>query len=86
MGFMARLLALCSLPRTNPKQRNQYVRRNGPYALAFARAASRIAFMRFGIRDIRQILNPLRDILHALHRGVLQRESPRPTQKYRAVG
>ena len=30
MGFMARLLALCSLPRTNPKQRNQHVRRNGP--------------------------------------------------------
>ena len=27
LGFMARLLALCSLPRTNPKQRNQYVRR-----------------------------------------------------------
>ena len=33
LGFMARMLALCSLPRTNPKQRNQYVRRNGPYAL-----------------------------------------------------
>ena len=33
LGFMARLLALCSLPRTDPKQRLQYVRRNGPYAL-----------------------------------------------------
>ena len=33
MGFMARLLALCSLPRTNPKTRLQYVRRNGPYTL-----------------------------------------------------
>ncbi len=30
LGFMARLLALCSLPRTNPKNRLQYVRRNGP--------------------------------------------------------
>ena len=30
MGFMPRLLALCSLPRTNPKTRLQYVRRNGP--------------------------------------------------------
>ena len=30
---MARLLALCSLPRTNPKTRLQYVRRNGPYTL-----------------------------------------------------
>ena len=33
LGFMARLLALCSLPRTDPKQRLQYVRRNGPYSL-----------------------------------------------------
>ena len=33
LGFMARLLALCSLPRTNPKNRLQYVRRNGPYTL-----------------------------------------------------
>ena len=33
MGFMVRLLALCSLPRTNPKTRLQYVRRNGPYTL-----------------------------------------------------
>ena len=33
MGFMARLLALCSLPRTNPQTRLQYVRRNGPYTL-----------------------------------------------------
>ena len=30
---MARLLALCSLPRTNPGDRPQYVRRNGPYTL-----------------------------------------------------
>ena len=33
LGFMARLLALCSLPRTNPGNRLQYVRRNGPYTL-----------------------------------------------------
>ena len=33
LGFMARLLALCSLPRTDPKNRLQYVRRNGSYAL-----------------------------------------------------
>ena len=33
LGFMARLLALCSLPRTNPGNRTQYVRRNGPYKL-----------------------------------------------------
>ena len=34
LGFMARLLALCSMPRTNPGDRKEYVRRNGPYALA----------------------------------------------------
>ena len=33
MGFMARLLALCSLPRTNPGDRLQYKRINGPYKL-----------------------------------------------------
>ena len=32
-GFMARLMALCSLPRTNPRDRLRYVRRNGPYTL-----------------------------------------------------
>ena len=36
LGFMARLLALCSLPRTDPKNRLQYVRRNGPYALVMS--------------------------------------------------
>ena len=33
LGFMARLLALCSLPRTNPRDRLQYERSNGPYKL-----------------------------------------------------
>ena len=33
MGFMTRLLTLCSLPRTDPGDRLQYVRRNGPYTL-----------------------------------------------------
>ena len=32
-GFMARLLALCSLPRTNPGNRKEYKRVNGPYTL-----------------------------------------------------
>ena len=32
-GFMARWLMLCSLPRSNPGQRKEYVRRNGPYTL-----------------------------------------------------
>ena len=36
MGFMARLMALGSLPRTNPGNRKEYVRRNGPYALVMS--------------------------------------------------
>ena len=32
-GFIAWLLALCSLPRTNPGRRLQYKRVNGPYTL-----------------------------------------------------
>ena len=33
LGFMAQLLALCSLPRTNPGDRLQYKRVNGPFKL-----------------------------------------------------
>ena len=33
LGFMARTMALCSLPRTNPGDRLRYVRCNGPYTL-----------------------------------------------------
>ena len=33
LGFMARMLTLCSLPRTNPGNRSKYVRRNGPFTL-----------------------------------------------------
>ena len=32
-GFMARLMLLCSLPRTNPGNQHQYKRVNGPYTL-----------------------------------------------------
>ena len=33
LGFMARLLALCSLPRTNPGNQKEFKRRNGPFTL-----------------------------------------------------
>ena len=33
LGFMARMMALCSLPRTNPGNRIRYTRQNGPYTL-----------------------------------------------------
>ena len=33
LGFIARMMALCSLPRTNPGNRHQYKRVNGPFTL-----------------------------------------------------
>ena len=33
LAFIMRIAALCSLPRKNPGQELQYVRRNGPYEL-----------------------------------------------------
>ena len=36
IGFMARLLALCTLPRTNPGKQLQYTRVNGPYTLTMS--------------------------------------------------
>ena len=39
VGFMARLLALCSLPRTNPRNQLQYKRVNGPYKLVMVAGA-----------------------------------------------
>ena len=48
LGFMARLLALCSLPRTNPGDRKEYVRRNGPYTLIMS-AGGQPARLPYGI-------------------------------------
>ena len=39
-GFMARMMALCSLPRTNPGDRIRYKRVNGPYTLVHDRRAA----------------------------------------------
>ena len=45
LGFMARVLALCSLPRTNPGRRKEYKRVNGPYKLYMnAVAGSRLPY------------------------------------------
>ena len=38
-GFMARTMALCSLPRTNPGNRHQYTRANGPFKLVMVAGA-----------------------------------------------
>ena len=39
LGFMARTMALCSLPRTNPGNRHQYKRVNGPFKLVMVAGA-----------------------------------------------
>ena len=33
LGFMARMMVLCSLPRSNPGNRLQYERISGPYRM-----------------------------------------------------
>ena len=38
-GFMARTMALCSLPRSNPGNRTQYERVNGPFKLVMVAGA-----------------------------------------------
>ena len=45
LGFMARLMALCSLPRTNPRDQLQYKRVNGPYKLiVFSSGETRLPY------------------------------------------
>ena len=39
LGFMARMMALCSLPRSNPGNRHQYKRQNGPFKLVMIAGA-----------------------------------------------
>ena len=44
-GFLARTMALCSLPRSNPGNRKEYKRVNGPYTLYMnAMAGSKLPF------------------------------------------
>ena len=40
-GFMARMMTLCSLPRTDPGNRIQYRRVNGPYKLVMIAGADK---------------------------------------------
>ena len=40
LGFMARTMALCSLPRSNPGNRLQYKRQNGPFTLYMVAATA----------------------------------------------
>ena len=45
LGFMARMMTLCTLPRSNPGNQTQYVRRNGPYTLTmFSSGKTRLPY------------------------------------------
>ena len=46
LGFMVRMLALCSLPRTNPGNQHQYKRVNGPFKLIMSGSGDRQAPLR----------------------------------------
>ena len=46
-GFMARMMALCSLPRTNPGNRLQYKRANGPYKLVMVASYPKIPVLEY---------------------------------------
>ena len=48
LGFMARTMALCSLPRSNPGNQHQYKRKNGPFELVMiAGADNKLPFGNF---------------------------------------
>ena len=48
LGFMARMMALCSRPRTNPGNQHQYKRKNGPFELVMiAGADNKLPFGNF---------------------------------------
>ena len=47
--------------------------------------ADRLHALDIGIRDIRQILNPLRAFRHALNRREVQAERPRRPEKVRTI-
>ena len=44
LGFMARMMALCSLPRANPGNRHQYKRVNGPFTLYMFAGRDKLPF------------------------------------------
>ena len=87
LGFMARTMALCSLPRTNPGDRLQYKRQNGPCRLILSRTGEFVvvnpargpgSLAEAKLRPIlRPPLNPEGRLLIARDFFSLSREPPR---------
>ena len=63
IAYLARLLALCSLPRTNPGNRKEYVRTNGPFTLALTGPDPAIPRIQDFAQPPRCILRVLNDYL-----------------------
>ena len=57
LGFMARLLALCSLPRSNPWDRHEFKRVNGPYTLCTCWPAAETNFPTAPLPRVKPILS-----------------------------
>ena len=87
LGFMARLMALCSLPRTNPGNQLLYKRQNGPCRLILSRTGEFVvvnpargpgSLAEAKLRPIlRPPLNPEGRLLIARDFFSLSREPPR---------
>ena len=60
-------------------------RHGGLFVLLARRVSDRAPLCSRGVRHVRQILNPLRDIRHALHRRDVHAERPRRPEKVRTV-
>ena len=67
LGFMARLLALCSLPR-----RKEYIRRNGPYTLGMSARTTAGSRGRGTRVRLRQVARPVVGIRRASQSPVLR--------------
>ena len=75
---MARMMALCSLPRSNPGNRIQYKRVNGPYTLYMtAGGGCKLPFGNFP-RELNRIGVNLNQMARALNSGAVS--APAETQ------
>ena len=61
------------------------MRHGGLFVLLARRVSDRAPLFSRGVRHVRQILNPLRDIRHALHRRDVHAERPRRPEKVRTI-
>ena len=61
------------------------MRQGGLFVLLARRVSDRAHLFSRGVRHVRQVLNPLRDIRHALNRREVQAERPSRPEKVRTI-